>query len=113
MWPRLVNIALGVWLMFASAILDYGPPAATSDRVAGPLIAMFACIAVWEVTRVLRWLNVLLGIWLMVSPLLLDYSVAATWNSILVGGTCVALALVRGPIRHRIGGGWSAVLHGA
>lgn len=113
MWARLANIALGIWLMFAPAVLDYGAPAATSDRVVGPLTAMFACIAVWEVTRMLRWLNLPLGIWLVAAPLFLDYPAAATWNSVVVGGCCAALALVRGPIRHRIGGGWRALLGGA
>ena len=41
MWPRLVSIALGAWLMAAPALLDYGDPARTSDRIVGPLSAVW------------------------------------------------------------------------
>jgi hypothetical protein len=60
----------------------------------------------------LRWLNLPLGVWLLAAPLFLDYPAAAAWNSVVVGGCCGALALVRGSLRHQIGGGWRALFGG-
>ena len=68
MWPRIVNIALGLWLMVAPSVLDYGDPAAANDRIVGPIAAALAVIAVWEATRPLRWVNVVLGLWLVIAP---------------------------------------------
>lgn len=59
----LVNVALGLWLMAAPAVLAYGGAAATSDRIAGPIIASIAAVAVWDATRVVGRANALLGAW--------------------------------------------------
>ncbi|WP_026370315.1 SPW repeat domain-containing protein [Kallotenue papyrolyticum] len=110
MWARWVNLALGIWLMAAPAVLDYGPPASINDRIVGPLVAAFATIAMWQVTRGLRWLNLLLALWLLVAPWILGYPIAREVANSLVVGTIMALASgVRGPIKHRVGGGWRAL----
>jgi hypothetical protein len=108
MWPRLVNVALGIWLIAAPAVLGYAAPAATNDRIVGPLIATFACVAIWQATRSLRWLNVPLGLWLMLAPLVLGYPRGAAVNSILIGIGVTVVAFVRGRLVHRFGGGWPA-----
>ena len=110
MQAQLLAAILGVWLMAAPAVLGYGEPAATSDRVVGPLAASFAVVAVWQVTRPVRWGNLPLGVWLLAAPWLLGYERAAFLNSMAVGAALVACALVRGTVdSRRLGGGWSAL----
>lgn len=109
MWARYVNAALGVWLMAAPAILHYGAPASTNDRIVGPIAAAFAVIAISEVTRPLRWVNLLIGSWLLVAPLVLGYSAtAAIVNSVAAGAIMAVLSAVRGPVAAHFGG-WSAL----
>jgi hypothetical protein len=101
---------LGVWLMAAPQVLGYSGPAADNDHIVGPLVVSSAVIAMWEVTRPLRRVNTALGAWLLLAPWLLGYeSAAALVNSLVAGGLLMAFSLVRGPRRHRIGGGWSAL----
>ena len=112
MMARLVNVALGVWLMAAPAALGYGAAAAVNDRIAGPLAAAFAVVAMSEATRPLRWAGAPLGIWLLAAPWVLGYSGAApTVNNLLTGAALVLLAPLGGSIRSRLGGGWSYLWH--
>lgn len=110
MWAHIINAALGIWMMAAPAVLGYGDPAQVNDRIAGPLIAMFAVIAWWEATRpVGRW-NLALGLWLCIAPWLLGYEAAAPRiQSLLVGLIVAGLSLVTGTVKKRYGGGWSAL----
>jgi len=114
MWAHALTTALGVWLMAAPQILDYHGAARTNDHVIGPLIATFGCVAMWQATRPVRWVNLVLGIWLTLAPWLLGYAGTqaggtATANSMAVGVLTAVLALVRGAMRHQVGGGWSAL----
>jgi hypothetical protein len=110
MWPRLINTVLGIWLMAAPAVLGYeGTRAADHDRIVGPVLATFACVAIWEATRPLRWVNLLLGIWLVAAPWLIGSPTTATLNGVVVGIVVAALSLVRGRTTHSFGGGWTAL----
>ena len=109
MWAQSVNVLLGLWLMAAPAVLGYGGTARMSDRIIGPLAASVALIAVAEVTRPVRWLNVVLGLWLLAAPWLLGAEWTAMVNSTVVGLLLIVLATVRGTVRHRFGGGWTAL----
>ncbi|MGH2350131.1 MAG: SPW repeat domain-containing protein, partial [Chloroflexota bacterium] len=109
MWSQLLSVLLGLWLMAAPAVLGYVGPAADSDHIVGPLAVSFACIAIWQVTRGMRWLNVPLGLWLLVAPWLLQYPLPATVNSIVVGLLLIVLSMVRGEVTERFGGGWSSL----
>jgi hypothetical protein len=109
MWIRVINIILGIWLMAAPAVLDYGEPARTNSYIVGPLAASFATIAIWEATRSVRWVNVVLGLWLIVAPLVLGYRGSAAINGLIVGPLLAVLALLPGKITGRYGGGWSAL----
>lgn len=113
MWARLINIGIGIWLMAAPAVLGYGGVASNHDRIVGPLLASFACIALWEVTRPLRWVNLLLGGWMLLAPWILGFGPTATVNSLLAGAAVAGLSLVRGTLSHRFGGGWSSLWHSA
>lgn len=111
-WARLAASALGIWLMAAPWVLGYLPPARHNDSIVGPLIVSFAFVAVWEVTRGLRWLTVPLGLWLLVAPWILGAPPAATINEMLVGAAVAALAFVPHPRKERYGGGWTTLLPG-
>lgn len=109
MWARLLNICLGIWLMAASGVLGYAGAAHTNDVIVGALVASFACIAIWEVTRPVRWANVALGAWVVVAGWLLGFDGTAVINGGIVGVLVVACALVRGEVKEQFGGGWSAL----
>jgi SPW repeat len=109
MWPQLFNTALGIWLMAAPAVLEYGRPASTNDHIIGPLIATFACIAIWESTRSVRWVNLPLGLWLIAAPLILGHPQAAAINSVLCGIAIAVASCLGGAIQQRFAGGWSAL----
>ena len=108
MWSRLLNTALGIWLMAAPSALDYvGTVAETNDRIVGPLIATMAICAIWGIARPLRWVNVLAGIWLLMAPFVLGYGESA-WivNDMVVGVGAIAFGMIRGEINSRFGHGW-------
>jgi hypothetical protein len=106
MWQRLANTALGVWLMAAPAVLGYDRPLATSDWIAGPLIASFAVMALWDVLRPLRWPNVPLGLWVAAAPWILGAPLPAKLNGTVVGLLVAALAATGGAVTSELGGGW-------
>ncbi len=110
MIARLLSLALGLWLMAAPAVLNYGPPLATSDRIIGPLIATVSIIAISEATRGLRWVPLPAGLWLVTSPLVMSgYDLTMLFHHALVGLGLAALAFSGGDIQGRYGGGWSAL----
>ena len=109
MWAQLASTALGVWLMAAPSVMGYHGPARTNDHVVGPVVATFACVAIWEVTRPVRWGNVVLGLWLVLAPWVLAAGWAATANETFTGVVLCCLALVRGRLTIAAGGGWSAL----
>src|SRR5688572_10407100 len=109
MGAHAASMLLGVWLMAASQLLGYSGPARMNDHIVGPLIATFGCIAIWEVTRELRWLNLILGLWLLLAPWALGYAWGPLLNSTVVGALLSVLALVPGGSRAHYGGGWSAL----
>ena len=110
MWAQLINAMLGIWLMAAPTILGYGGPARTNAHIVGPLAVSCAVIALWEVTRPLRWGNFALGLWLLLASWMFTDTWAVFLNSSLVGILLLSFALVRGTVEpQRFGGGWSAL----
>lgn len=110
MWARLLSFGLGLWLMAAPAVLGYDNPARDAGRIVGPIIAGCAFIAIWQVTRFLRWVTLPAGAWLVVAPWVLGgYPGAAMWNSVLVGLVVVGTAFVEGEFTDRFGGGWRSL----
>lgn len=107
MWPQVLTAVIGIWLMAAPTVLGYARPMSTSDHIAGPLVATFACIAIWECTRALRWINLPLGIWVVVGTFVLGAPTAAFLNGILCGMAIACLATQGGTIQQQFGGGWS------
>lgn len=116
MWPRLANVALGVWLMAAPAVLGHSttaPIAAASDRIIGPLVVSAAIAAIWPEIRPVRWVNATLGVLAIVGPVVLGpfvtWPFTAAANSIVTGVLIVSSARVRGPVESRFGGGWRSL----
>ena len=97
-----VSALLGVWLMFAPAVLGGGTMAANSDRLIGALIVTIAAISTAEVVRAFRFLNLLFAIWLVIAPwALAGATPAMRWNDIVAGLVLLALTVPRGPVREK------------
>lgn len=109
MRAQMILVVVGLWLMAAPAVLDYGDPAATSDRIAGPLLAAMAFLAVFQITRGLRWANVPVGAWLVAAPWILGFPGDATVSSMLAGLAALILAPTGSTDQNRYGGGWIAL----
>lgn len=112
MWAQLLAALTGTWLMASPAVLEYADPARANDRIIGPVVASMATIAIWELTRPLRWVNVVLGAWLLIAPWLLGHPAAPRWNSLAAGMVILACSLVKGSRTHQFGGGWSSLWKG-
>ncbi len=112
MWPRFINIGVGIWLMAAPALLSYGGKAAINDRIVGPVAITFATTAIWESTRGARWVNVALGVWLLLAPWILMYGPTSPKISNTIAGVLlISFGLIRGSLEQQFGGGWPAVWH--
>ena len=101
-WNLIASAALGIWVMFAPAIIGSQGAAADSDHLVGALITTVAVIAMGEVIRAARFVNVLLGAWLAVSPWLISGATgAARWSDLAAGAVVIALSIPRGQVRER------------
>jgi hypothetical protein len=109
MWAQTINMVIGLWLMAAPAVLGYGRPMSTSDHIVGPLVATFACIALWEATRPSRWVNLPLGLWIALAPWPLGAPAIGIVNGFVCGMAIAALSCVRGATKHEFGGGWAVL----
>lgn len=116
MWPRLVNIAVGIWLMFAPAVLGYSTTSALaegSDRIIGPLVVSASIAAIWDEIRPLRWVSVGLGVAAIVLPIVLGpffgWPIDGAISSVVSGIVIVLAGRIRGPIDNEFGGGWRSI----
>jgi hypothetical protein len=101
-WNLAVSSVLGLWLMFAPAVLGNEGRLADSDHLSGALVITFAVIAMAEVGRPLRFLNILFAVWLLVAPwFLAGGSTLGKWNDITVALLLAALSLRRGPVHEQ------------
>jgi hypothetical protein len=111
-WAQVLMALLGLWLMAAPAVFQYGAPASSVHRIVGPVTASFAIVAISPHMRPLRWMGVPLGGILVVSPFFLNAPAAATANGVAVGLAIVALAFAHGRVTESFGGGWSSLWTG-
>ena len=109
MWAHGIACCIGLWLMASPPVLGYGGAARINDFVVGPVAASIACVAMWQVTRPVRWANLALGAWLLLSPLILGHASLSAVNSVLSGLALGGLSCVRGRLTHRMGGGWAVL----
>jgi len=97
-------VLLGIWLMFAPAVLSISGSPSANIYIIASLITTFSIIAFSEVARISRIINVPLAIWLGISPWLMgEMSDMARWNSIVVSILIVLLSLPRGKKAQRFG----------
>lgn len=106
---RAACAAIGVALMAAPSVLGYGAPAATIDRIFGPLIATFAIVAITEATRPARHVNLVLGVGLAIASLVAGGGTTPILTGAIAGALVAALSRVRGVREHDLAGGWSAL----
>ena len=111
-WAQIINAFLGIWLMASPGMLGYSGTGRINDLIVGPIIATFAIIAFWEVTRAVGKANVALGAWLVIAPWMLGYeeNVIATVNEFVVGITIAALAITRAKTDAKLDGGWRSLI---
>jgi hypothetical protein len=96
------SVVLGIWLMFAPAVLGGTAMAANSDRLVGAVIVTVAAISTAEVVRAFRFLNLLLAVWLLAAPWALTGGTAAmTWSDMASSVVLFAVTLPRGAVRER------------
>lgn len=101
-WSLAACTALGLWLMFAPAVLGSEGRAAASDNLVGALVVTVAVVSTAEVIRAFRFLNVLFGVWLVIAPWALSgASAAARWSDMAAGVAIVILTLPRGTVQER------------
>lgn len=95
MWARIVNIALGVWLMIAPWALSYDYAISrTNDIWVGILVALAALVGLaWAPAR---FANTALGAWLIIAPFALGYAAwqPAAINDVIVGAIVLAVSLI-------------------
>jgi hypothetical protein len=104
-------MVLGLWMMIAPDVFQYSKNIANSAHIAGPLIATFSIIAIWECTRNVRLLNLPVAAWMLMAPLFIPYdSDSALMHDYGVAIIIIFLLLVNPSRKHRFGGGWPSVL---
>ena len=109
-WAQLATAAAGLWLMAAPTVLGYGGFAQSVDRMVGPIAVSVGVVAASGVVRGVRWLGLALGLALLIIPWPAGYGTIPLVNSLITGGVVVVLAFVRGAVKDRYGGGWSALV---
>jgi hypothetical protein len=109
-WAQIVNTALGVWLMFAPAVLGHsGTTLANLDRAVGPTVAAASFVAVAQITRSVRWLTLPAAAVLAVVPWFLDAPTASRVNSVAIAVVMLVLAPLGRPDQRRYGNGWTSL----
>ena len=100
-----LSMAVGLWLMFAPAVLGAQDTAADSDRVVGALIVTVAAISAAEVVRAFRLLNLLFAVWLVIGPwMMMGATDIARWNDVAAGLLLFGLTLPRGAVHDKYAG---------
>jgi hypothetical protein len=91
---RLVNVALGLWLVLSSLFLRRaGGASAVNAWVTGLIIIATALLAIRA--PVFRHVNAAAGVWLVASLFAWpNYSSPAVWNNVFVGAAVALVSLV-------------------
>jgi hypothetical protein len=91
--PRLINVALGVWLFVSAFLWRHSHAQLTNTWIVGVLCVLVALVGM-AVPRA-RYINTLLAIWLFVSAWALPtISVGTIWNNVLVSIAVFVISLV-------------------
>lgn len=106
---QILILAAGVWVMASPAVLGYGSPASTSNRIVGPLLITVGGIAAWEHVRGIRWAALPVAAWMVIAPWILGFPTDATISSLVVAAIVTVLTLISGATNGNYGGGWSSL----
>lgn len=110
MWGAVLNTILGLWIMAAPGIFQYGPAASDNGHIVGPVIVTFSIVSMWEATRGVRKWNYLTAIWLLIAPWLLGYeSNMPIISNMATGVLVIIFARLEGSVEKSYGGGWNAL----
>ncbi len=110
MWGQILNAFIGVWLIIAPSLLNYSLSGSISCRIVGPILATFAIVACWEVTRGVGKVAILLGLWLLAAPWILGYiEILPKVNDALSGILIISFAFVKSEVKSNYGGGWKSL----
>jgi hypothetical protein len=101
LWPRFVNIALGLWLFASAFLLPHQGNTRFNDWMIGLLVASTALSAVWA--PAMRWANTYLAVALAFWALVLEYSSRVTRvHDLVVAGLIFVVSLVPGDVPEEI-----------
>lgn len=110
MWAQIINTILGLWVMIAPGIFDFGPAATDNGHIVGPVIVTFSVTAIWEATRSVRKANYPFAAWLLLAPWILNYSSDfAIISDMLSGVLVIVFSSFRGKVTQSFAGGWSSL----
>jgi hypothetical protein len=108
---RIINIALGIWLMSAPALLNYQGAAKNISIIIGALTTSLAIVACWQIMRSLRWANLAFGITLICVSLVMGFKFPAIINNAIAAVLLAGCAFSAGKVEEdKFGGGWPTVL---
>lgn len=110
MWGAIINSILGLWIMAAPGIFDYGSAASDNGHITGPIIVTFAVVSMWQATRGVRKWNYPVAVWLLLAPWILGYESTVAIISDMGTGVLVFLfAMIKGKVEQNFGGGWTSL----
>lgn len=95
MWPRVVELMLGIWLAIAPFALGMGESDPwIQDLVLAALVCGTSVLSYWRPTRHARWVTMAAAIWLMGVGWLSTPPTPASQNHLVVGMLLAMLAIV-------------------
>jgi hypothetical protein len=97
-WPRLVTLALGLWLVASSLVPPVESTSGFNQLIVGTAVACCSLMALWATW--FRFWNTFFGVWLGATELLFEHQATGKFLATLaVAGAIVVLSLVPTPDR--------------
>lgn len=109
MWAQVINVFIGLALIFMPSLLSFTTTEANVNHIIAPLVVTFALTAVSEFVRNVRWLNIVCGLGLIVCVFVFSFHTTPMIIDILAAIIIIALSMVKGTIKKSYGGGWRSL----
>jgi len=111
MWAAIINVILGLFLIFTPAIFHFNKLIADQFHIVGPVVVTVAIISLWEVNHSAHYFNIPAGLWLIIVPFVFHFqTTAAIWIAVVSGALIILLSLVKRKVKGKYGGGWRSLL---
>ena len=107
MWSPVLSIIIGLFLMAAPGIFDYGAPAADNDHIVGPIVITLSVIALSGCTRNVQRANLVSGFWLLLAPFILGYDSSIYFIDLICGAMLFVCGFFTRKKTEDYGGGWT------